>query len=223
MPRPAELATLDTMSHHENQPNVTDPHQYWENRYGGKGAVWTGKVNSVLAEVGGRLPVGRALDLGCGEGGDVIWLAKQGWSATGIDISQNAVRRAQGTAQAEGLSEKQARFVAGDLTDLGVRGEFDLVTASFFQSPVALDRRHILRKASQLVGLGGHFLITSHAVMPHHPNQDSLVKPQDEVAGLALSPDSWELVISELRPRTHTDRDGNELELEDSVVLYKRI
>lgn len=214
------------MAHHdrsEHEPEITDPAQYWDDRYSGPDNIWTGHVNKVLAEVAGQLPVGRALDLGCGEGGDVIWLAKQGWQATGIDISANAIARARKAAESEGLTDNQARFIAGDLSELALADEFSLVSASFFQSPVALDRFRILRQASQLISAGGYLLLTSHAIMPHHPDPEAMVTPEQEVAGLALDPDAWRLETAELRTRTHTFRDGDTAELSDSVVLYQRL
>ncbi|MCX6481256.1 MAG: class I SAM-dependent methyltransferase, partial [Mycobacterium sp.] len=51
----------------------------WEEHYRAKPQVWSGRVNTQLAEIAGQLPAGRALDLGCGEGADAIWLAEQGW------------------------------------------------------------------------------------------------------------------------------------------------
>ena len=41
----------------------------------------------------GRAP-GRALDLGCGTGTDVVYLAGHGWEATGIDFAPEAVAAA---------------------------------------------------------------------------------------------------------------------------------
>ena len=64
----------------------------WDERYRGRGSeVWSGRPNGVLlAEISGLVP-GRALDVGCGEGADAIWLAQQGWQVTGVDISQVAL------------------------------------------------------------------------------------------------------------------------------------
>ena len=44
--------------------------EYWEAKYGGRDGVWSGRVNAALAEAAEALEPGRALDLGCGEGGD---------------------------------------------------------------------------------------------------------------------------------------------------------
>ena len=69
---------------------------FWEERYASADAVWSGRVNATLAEVVSTLAVGRALDLGCGEGGDAIWLAQQGWQVTAVDVSPTAIARCRG-------------------------------------------------------------------------------------------------------------------------------
>ena len=73
-----------------------------------------------------RVP-GRALDLGCGTGSDVIYLASLGWDAEGVDFAPGATAIARSRAAASGSS---ARFTTGDVTRLreaGVTGRFDLV------------------------------------------------------------------------------------------------
>lgn len=72
------------------------------------------------------LPAGRAIDLGCGTGTNVIYLAQHGWEAIGVDFSANAIQRAR--AKASGIAG--ARFVEADVTKLraqGIHGPFDLV------------------------------------------------------------------------------------------------
>jgi len=70
---------------------------------------------------------GRALDLGCGTGSDVIYLASRGWEAVGVDFVPAAIAAARSRADQAGSS---ASFIVGDVTRLreaGVRGSFDLV------------------------------------------------------------------------------------------------
>src|SRR5690242_12796755 len=51
----------------------------------------------LVAEVAG-LPAGTALDAGCGRGADAVWLARQGWRVTAVDVSPTAVRDAEARA-----------------------------------------------------------------------------------------------------------------------------
>ena len=62
-------------------------------------SVWSGRVNVRLAEVASRCRRERALDLGCGEGGDAMWLAEHGWHVTAVDISETALQRAAARAR----------------------------------------------------------------------------------------------------------------------------
>jgi cyclopropane fatty-acyl-phospholipid synthase-like methyltransferase len=74
----------------------------------------------------GAVPIGRALDLGCGTGTNVIYLAQHGWEVVGVDFSARAIQRAR--QKANGIAG--ARFVAGDVTrlrQLDLQGPFDFV------------------------------------------------------------------------------------------------
>ena len=61
------------------------------------------------------LPVGRALDLGCGTGTDTIYLAAHGWDVTGVDMVPKALAIAGRSATAAGVAP---RFLRGDVTRL---------------------------------------------------------------------------------------------------------
>ena len=68
-------------------------------------------------------PPGRALDLGCGTGTNVVYLARHGWNAVGVDFADRAVAKARRRAKDAGVT---CTFLAGDVTRLGVSGPFDL-------------------------------------------------------------------------------------------------
>jgi thioredoxin reductase/SAM-dependent methyltransferase len=200
------------------------PATYWEQRYADSDRVWSGRPNATLVDVATGLRPGRALDLGCGEGADTIWLATHGWEATGVDISPTAVARADAAARAAGVS---ARFIAADLATLSVEERFDLVTSSFLHSPVTLDRTQALRRAADRVAPGGRLLIISHAAAPpwasaEHVRDHVFVSPAEELVGLALDPEQWTTEIAEVRIRDATAPDGEPAHLEDGVVLVRR-
>src|SRR6185295_18570046 len=76
----------------------------WDNRYLDRERLWSGQPNGALVvEVAGLTP-GRALDVGCGEGADAVWLAKGGWEVTALDVSGVALQRAAGHARDAGVA-----------------------------------------------------------------------------------------------------------------------
>lgn len=217
-----------------------DPRDFWDQRYGGE-QVWSGKVNRATAAVVAGLDLphgpGRALDLGCGEGGDVVHLAEEGWAATGVDISAAAVARGRAAADARGVGER-VRFLAADLADTaadwgafddGATG-YDLITGNFLQSPVALDRGRILRRATGLVAPGGHLVLVSHAAPPSWAppalaEHGDFPSPESELALLGVPADGdghWAVVAAEVRPREATGPEGQATTLVDTVVVLRR-
>ncbi|MFJ3384014.1 MULTISPECIES: class I SAM-dependent methyltransferase [unclassified Curtobacterium] len=210
-----------------NDAEPTTAAAYWEQRYADEQRMWSGRVNAVLADVTASLDPGSVLDLGCGEGGDVLWLAGRGWTATGVDLSPTAVARGGAAAAAADLD---ARFVAADLATWDTDERFDLVTASFLQSwPVEIPRDAILRRATGFVAPGGHLLVTAHAAAPgaheheheHEQHGYRFPTPEDDLGALDID-GSWDVVAAELRPRSVTRDDGSTHELLDSVVLVRR-
>ena len=104
--------------------------RFWEEHYRRREQVWSGNANAVLVDIVGGLPPGTALDLGCGEGGDAIWLARQGWRVRAVDISATALQRVTARAIAAGVAD---RIECGrhDLAHTFPAGSFDLVSAQY--------------------------------------------------------------------------------------------
>ncbi len=71
----------------------------WDERYASSPQLFSGNPNSVLMRETAGLTPGRVLEVGCGEGADAIWLARQGWDVTALDVSGVALDRAALSAE----------------------------------------------------------------------------------------------------------------------------
>ncbi|WP_227980296.1 class I SAM-dependent methyltransferase [Nocardia spumae] len=143
----------------------TEPALFWEQRYRDSDRIWSGNPNPLLVRETTDLRPGRALDLGCGEGADAVWLAGRGWQVTGVDIAATALTRAAAHAESAGVADR----ISWQRHELGVtfpEGTYDLVNAQFLQSPVALDQDGVLRRAADAVASGGTLLIVMHGGWP---------------------------------------------------------
>jgi len=202
---------------------VTDtPRDFWERLYGEREQVWSGRVNATLAREVDGVPPGRALDLGCGEGGDALWLAERGWDVVAVDISRIALDRAGAEARRRGVA---VDFRRHDLADGVPPGPFDLVSAQFFQSPVDLPREQVLRQAAAQIAVGGLLLVVGHAAPPPwamHQHDPALMPSAAEVLEHLALGEEWEVVRAGDIAREATGPDGQQAELLDSVVLLRR-
>jgi SAM-dependent methyltransferase len=213
----------------ENPAGTGSSRQVWEEHYAARQQMWSGRVNAQLEQVARDLPAGRALDLGCGEGADAIWLAEHGWTVVGVDVSDTALHRARTESRARGVADRIA-FECHDLAETLPAGRFDLVSAQFLHSTVVLDRPAILRRAATAVAPGGSLLIVDHAAAPpwasamhHHdfPEADVVV------AGLRLDPAGWHTVRVGTVDRTVAGRgegwEGRAVTLQDNVIWVRRV
>lgn len=202
---------------------MTDAFTTWEEHYSAKPQVWSGKVNTRLAAIVPELTGTRALDLGCGEGADAIWLAEHGWTVVAVDVSATALERAKAAATERGVADR-IDFQQHDLDTGFPAGQFDLVSAQFLHSPVEKDRPAILRRAAAAVAPGGTLLIVDHAAAPPWATRmhDHVFPGPDAVlAGLALE-DGWERVQVDTVERTVQGPDGQEASLPDNVIRIRR-
>jgi SAM-dependent methyltransferase len=133
----------------------------WDARYGERDeAIWSGQPNGrLVAEVAGLSP-GRALDVGCGEGADAIWLARSRWTVTAIDISGVAVRRARTAAELAGVA---VEWICGDaaLRTAFPSNCFDLVSMQYPALPKAAGEAAV-RSLLDAVRPGGLLLAVYH-------------------------------------------------------------
>jgi SAM-dependent methyltransferase len=208
--------TQHTPSSHPDSAGKSSE-QFWDEFYGGGNQIWSGKPNRALVDETQGLRPGTALDLGCGQGGDAIWLAAQGWTVTGTDISEAALKVAAEHAAAAGVAPGAITWERHDFAVSLPAGPFDLVTASFLHSPVELPRYEILLRSAALVAPGGTLLVIGHAPSASHPHAD-LPTPEELVDGLALPSAEWTLTTSELRTHLHAFADEAPVERIDAVV-----
>jgi SAM-dependent methyltransferase len=138
----------------------------WDARYSERaGAMWSGQPNGrVVAEVADLAP-GRALDVGCGEGADAIWLARRAWTVTAIDVSDVAVCRAR---EAAVLAGAVVEWVCGDAlqTPFPARS-FDLVSMQYPALPKAAGDAAV-RTLLDTVRPGGLLLAVYHDLDDEH-------------------------------------------------------
>lgn len=185
----------------ETSPGRINSPAEWDERYAGATRVWSGQPNGALVAEVSQLPPGRALDVGCGEGADAVWLAAKGWKVTALDVSQVALGRAARHAAEAGaeVTWRHAGLVEAEIP----AATFDLVSAQY---PALLhtpndDAEHALLSA---VAPGGLLLVVHHADVDSDSAKAHGFDPADYVSPAdvaALLDDSWQVEVDERRPR----------------------
>ncbi|MCP2167815.1 class I SAM-dependent methyltransferase [Goodfellowiella coeruleoviolacea] len=196
--------------------------QFWDELYGSREQLFSGAPNGVLVTEVADLPPGQALDVGCGEGADALWLARRGWRVTAVDISLTALRRAAATGAD---TADRVAWTRADLTSTPLPAEaFDLVSAQYFPLPKQPDHT-VLRGLLAAVAPGGTLLVASHDLAdlttPHEHGFDpnDYYQPAD-IAGLLGA--GWTVLTNETRPRTAPAPPGTQ-HTHDTVLRARRL
>jgi len=197
--------------------------QFWEPHYAAS-TPGAGGPNPVLVDVVEALAAGQALDLGCGGGGDALWLAERGWAVLTIDVSATALARVADRAAGAGLTDR-VRTERHDLTTTFPHGEFDLVSAQYLLSPVEFDRPPVFARAAAAVRAGGMLLIVDHASVPPWSWADPdtvFPTPAHTLHSIGLDLDRWDTVRAENHDRVAEGPDGQPATVTDTIIALVR-
>jgi SAM-dependent methyltransferase len=222
---------------HSTDLMVQFSQEFWDDRYRSAQQLWSGQPNPQLVTHGTSLTPGDALDVGCGEGADAIWLARQGWTVTGADISAVGLERAAGHAAAcgDGIAHRISWRQADLLSWEPGSQRYDLVSAQFMYLPAAeLESLH--RRLAESVRPGGTLLVVLHHPDSMHAGPGSgegLVGTAAGRALLALAAEprrlaaildasTFDILVADAVPRQMTDRDGHPATAIDTVLLAAR-
>ena len=218
----------DAANHRASESGTTPvlDGDFWDERYRGRDAIWSGNPNVQLVTEISDLAPGRALDVGCGEGADAVWLATRGWTVTGVELSRVALGRAATHAAAAG-PDIAARIAwrHADLGSVPPDSTYDLVTAHYVQLPPE-PRTALFGVLAAAVAPGGTLLIVGHdpsdlQTSAHRPPWPELFyRAEDVVAGLAVG--DWEILVEQARPRQLSDPQGRPVTIHDAVVRARR-
>jgi SAM-dependent methyltransferase len=237
------------VSEHAREPGGSPvDRRFYDELYRSAPAVWSGRPNRQLVVEASALSPGTALDAGCGEGADALWLAERGWRVTAVDFSAVALDRGAAAARPRGLDDRIA-WVHADLDAWTPPGRFDLVTAHYLHSHGS-DRPALFDRLAAAVAPGGTLLVVGHLLGEgaghdhaarddvaqdhtdpdhadhgeadhHHAHDLDLMYTAEEVAA-ALDPAEWRDVVTETRDRDPeaTATTGNTAP--DTVLVARR-
>lgn len=147
----------------------------------------TGQTPPEVVDYVGSVAPGRALDLGCGTGTNVLYLAEQGWEADGVDFVGQAVTQAKEKLSSRGLT---GRFFQGDVTQLEalpLRPPYDLLLdIGCMHSLDGTGRSHYAASLARLAAPGAAFLL--YAGLPRQRGPIQIGITPEEVTRL-FAPD----------------------------------
>jgi SAM-dependent methyltransferase len=214
------------MSEHAHDAGPVFDEGFWNERYRSSQRVWSGNPNPQLVAEAADISPGRALDVGCGEGADAIWLARKGWAVVAADISSVAIERGEQHARdTDPAASARIEWRQADLlTQPPEPGSFDLVSVQFMQLPPE-PRTRLFSALAASVRAGGTLLIVGHhpsdlTTGVPRPPMPELFYSSDEIAGLLDG--SWTVEASEARPRQASTPEGVEVTIHDAVLVATR-
>jgi len=179
---------------------VTDDRERWNEKYSTDEEF--DLPDDPIPELARRidtLPTGRALDVATGTGRNARFLAGEGYEVDAVDVSDEALDRAERAAEADGV---EVNWVRSDIDDFAFeRGAYDVITVSFF---AALER---LPDITAALAPGGvlvyeHHLRSSDGV-EIGPSNDRYRYPSNHLLHACL-----DLTVLHYEERTRLDDEG---------------
>jgi len=95
--------------------------RYYNQKYQEEGFHWGQDPSSLVVEIADKIQ-GKVLEIGSGEGRNVVYLAKKGLDVTAVDFSEEGIEKSKRFAQEQGIT---IEHILGDITDPNLYSRLD--------------------------------------------------------------------------------------------------
>lgn len=193
-----------------------EPKDYFPKKYNGN------PVHSEVLEAMESLSPGKALDLGCGQGRNALFLAQHGFEVTAVDQNELALEILQSIVEQEDLEMTVGLY---DINSANLKQSYDLIVSTVVLMFLQADRiPAIIRNMQDQTNPGGYNLIVCAMDTEDYPCQVpfSFTFKEGELADYYKD---WELVKYNENPgHLHRrDENGNRIALRFATMLAKKI
>lgn len=193
-----------------------EPKDYFPKKYN------SNLVHSEVLEAMESLSPGKALDLGCGQGRNALFLAQHGFEVTAVDQNELALEILQSIVEQEDLEMTVGLY---DINSANLKQSYDLIVSTVVLMFLQADRiPAIIRNMQEQTNPGGYNLIVCAMDTEDYPCQVpfSFTFKKGELADYYKD---WELIKYNENPgHLHRrDEDGNRIALRFATMLAKKI
>lgn len=131
----------------------------WDEKYSIGQYLFGTEPNTYLAERYAEIPMGEVLCLGDGEGRNSVFLAKQGYKVTAVDISLVGLNKAKDLAQ---KNKVEMEFIQADLAEFDIgRNKWQGIVSIFCHLPPSL-RKQVHKGCLDGLKNGGAVLLEAY-------------------------------------------------------------
>ena len=192
-----------------------EPKDYFPKKYN------SNPVHSEVLEAMESLSPGKALDLGCGQGRNALFLAQHGFEVTAVDQNELALEILQSIVEQEDLEMTVGLY---DINSANLKQSYDLIVSTVVLMFLQADRiPAIIRNMQDQTNPGGYNLIVCAMDTEDYPCQVpfSFTFKEGELADYYKD---WELVKYNENPgHLHRrDENGNRIALRFATMLAKK-
>ena len=198
---------------------------FYDAIYGSRTAEWCGDPNPNLVSEMTDVSPGSALDVGCGDGSDAVWLARHRWNVTATDFSAIAIERNRRIPLDATVAER-ITWVQADITQWEPPRQYDLVSAHFMHLSLATRDGFFTRLAASVAPTGTLLVVGHHPSDVNVPDvkrsRPELLYTAEDVQRL-LSTDEWHIVVADKRSRDVTDLQGRIATINDAILVARKM
>lgn len=132
---------------------------FWNQRYSEETFAYGEEANAYVTAVAGQLPPGRALEIGCGQGRNAVFLAQRGMTVTGVDSSEIGLERG---AELAARRHVDVEWMHADLNSFEPgHGCWEVIVSTFVHMPPDL-RRDVHGKLVEALHPGGVLVLEAY-------------------------------------------------------------